>query len=58
MVEITLERYDELIRAEQVANQLKLLIDTKYHKYGTIEREEIRILHQMCCEVEENEGIS
>ena len=49
MVEISMERLAQLIRAEQVANQLTELIDTTYHGYRNLDREDIAMLHQLYC---------
>lgn len=44
-VAIPLERYEQLIRAEHDANQLKSLIEKKSEVYGTIDRNEVTFLH-------------
>jgi hypothetical protein len=49
MIEITQERYEELILAEQVAKQLKELIAVKYDTYGHIDREDIALLCTLFC---------
>ena len=49
MVEISIERFEQLIRAEQVANQLTELIDTQYHGYRNLDRADIVMLHQLYC---------
>lgn len=43
-VAIPLERYEQLIRAEHDANQLKALIEKKNEDYGTIDRNELLCL--------------
>lgn len=44
-VAITVERYNQLIRAEQDANQLKKLIAEKHESYDTIDRADIELLY-------------
>ena len=53
MVEISIERYAQLVRAEQVAEQLVELIKEKHQHYSNIERAEINMLHQLFCAGEE-----
>ena len=43
-VAVPLERYEQLIRAEHDANQLKALIEKKNNDYGTIGRDELLCL--------------
>lgn len=44
-VAITVERYNQLIRAEQDANQLKSLIADCHENYHILSREEINLLY-------------
>jgi hypothetical protein len=44
-VTISIERFQQLIRAEQVANQLTAMIEDKEKHYGQIDHEDIRLLH-------------
>lgn len=46
-VTISQERFQQLIRAEQEANQLKAIIDDAFTKYHKIERSEIELLHML-----------
>ena len=43
-VMIPIERYEQLLRAEHDANQLKALIEKKNNDYGTIGRDELLCL--------------
>ena len=47
MDEITIERYNQLIRAEHDANQLKKLIADKYENYGRIDRDTLELLYNI-----------
>ena len=44
-VAIPLERYEQLIRAEHDANQLKSLLEDKHKDYGNIDYNEVCLLH-------------
>ena len=46
-VTITVERYNQLIRAEQDANQLKMLISEKHEKYDTLDWAEMQLLYKI-----------
>lgn len=43
-VTISLERYDQLIRAEQDANVLKGIIASKVERFGGLSLDELRVL--------------
>ena len=55
-VTISMERFQQLIRAEQDANQLKALITDKLEHYGTIDREVMKILSVLYCGYNRTEG--
>lgn len=46
-VAITVERYNQLIRAEQDANQLKALIADAYENYDVIDRVKLVLLNKI-----------
>ena len=46
-VAITFERYNQLIRAEQDANQLKALIADAYENYAVLDRAVLGLLHKL-----------
>ena len=46
-MEIGIERYTQLIRAEQDANCLKALIAEKFENYGMIDREDLKMLYHL-----------
>lgn len=46
-IEIGLERFQQLIRAEQDANQLKALIEDAYKNYETLDRAKLSLLHKL-----------
>ena len=46
-VTISMERYEQMIRAEHDANQLKALIEEKNENYGTLDHNEITCLHSI-----------
>ena len=46
-VTISVERYDQLIRAEEDANQLKALIADTYENYETIDRAKLALLNKL-----------
>lgn len=48
-ITISIARFQQLIRAEQDANQLKTLIATKLDNYANIERDELKMLHAIYC---------
>ena len=48
-MEISIERYTQLIRAEHDANQIKTLLKQKLDTYGVIDREDLRLLVQLYC---------
>lgn len=52
-VTIPIERYDQLIRAEQDANILKGLLSAKVADFSGMDLAEIRVLHKAYCEVAE-----
>lgn len=46
-VAITVERYNQLIRAEQDAHQLKTLIADAYENYEVIDRAKLALLNKL-----------
>ena len=52
---ISLERLQQLIRAEHDANHLKALISEKFENYGTFDRDDIKFLYTMYCDKKEEE---
>ena len=46
-VAITVERYNQLIRAEQDANQLKALISDAFENYEVIDRVKLALLNKL-----------
>ena len=44
-ITISIERFQQLIRAEEEANQLKAIIDDAFAHYHPIERSDIELLH-------------
>lgn len=52
---ISLDRLQQLIRAEHDANHLKALIGEKHDSYGTFSREEIKMLYTLYCDVKEED---
>ena len=46
-VAITVERYNQLIRAEQDANQLKNLIADAYENYAVLDRTTLGLLYKL-----------
>ena len=53
-VAITVERYNQLIRAEQDANQLKALIADAFENYEVIDRVKLALLNKIyICSKEE-----
>ena len=46
-VAITVERYNQLIRAEQDANQLKALIADAFDNYEVIDRAKLALLNKL-----------
>lgn len=46
-VAIPIERYDQLIRAEQDANQLKTLIADTFENYEVIDRTKLGLLNKI-----------
>lgn len=46
-VAITVERYNQLIRAEQDANQLKALIADSFENYEVIDRTKFALLNKI-----------
>lgn len=46
-VEISIERFQQLIRAEQDANQLKTLIADAYNSYATLDRVSLALLNKL-----------
>lgn len=55
MVEISIERFTELCHAEQEAKQFKMLIQKKMDDYGTIDRDDIKLLYLLYCDKEGEE---
>lgn len=55
-VTISMERFQQLIRAEQDANHLKALITDKFENYGTIDREDMKMLCILYCGYNRTEG--
>lgn len=53
-VSITMERYEQLIRAEQDANCLKTLIADKYANYQPLSREEMKLIVTMFIGIKED----
>lgn len=47
IVAISVERYDQLIRAEQDANQLKALIADAYENYAILDRTTLALLNKL-----------
>lgn len=47
IVAISVERYDQLIRAEQDANQLKALISDSFENYEVIDRAKLALLNKL-----------
>ena len=54
-VGISMERFQQLIRAEQDANHLKTLIADKVENYGSFSRDEMKLLYTMYCDKKEEE---
>ena len=46
-VAITVERYNQLIRAEQDANQLKALIADAFENYEVLDRTKLALLNKI-----------
>lgn len=46
-ISVGLERYEQLIRAEQDANQLKVLIADAYENFETIDRAKLALLNKI-----------
>lgn len=46
-VTITIERYDQLLRAEHDANQLKNLISEAYDSYAGVDRAALLLLYKL-----------
>lgn len=46
-ITVGLDRYEQLIRAEQDANQLKSLIADSFANYETIDRAKLVLLHKI-----------
>lgn len=46
-ITVGLERYEQLIRAEQDANQLKALIADAYENFETLDRAKLALLHKI-----------
>lgn len=46
-VTISVERYEQLIRAEEDANQLKALIADAYENYATLDRVSLALLNKL-----------
>ena len=51
---ISMERLQQLIRAEHDANHIKALISDKYEKYENFDREDLKFLHTMYCAKKED----
>lgn len=43
-ITISLERFQQLVRAEQDANFLKNLLAVKYNNFGIVDRDEVKLL--------------
>lgn len=54
VITIPLERYNQLLRAEQDANHLKKLLADKYESYGSFDRFTMELLYTMYCEKKED----
>lgn len=54
-VSVSLERLQQLIRAEQDANHLKALLADKFENYGDFSRDEMKLLYIMYCDKKEEE---
>lgn len=48
-VTISLDRFQQLLRAEQDANHLKALIADKFESYGSLDREDLKLLCILYC---------
>ena len=46
-VTISIQRYKQLVKAEAAANMFVELIDDRYKHYGTINNQEVKMLHIM-----------
>lgn len=46
-VAITIERYNQLIRAEQDANRLKALISDTFENYEVLDRAKLALLNKL-----------
>lgn len=55
LVTVSRSRFEELIRAEQTAQQLTSIIANKHEHYGTIDRDDIRMLYDLFCPKKEEE---
>lgn len=53
-VSITVERYNQLIRSEQDANQLKALIADAFENYEVIDRTKLGLLNKIYIGNKEN----
>lgn len=49
-ITIPIERYDQLIKAEQDANVLKALLSAKVDDFSGLDLADIRVLHKAYCE--------
>ena len=52
-ITISVERFQQLIRAEQDANQMKTLLADKVENYGNFSRDEMKLLYTMYCNKKE-----
>lgn len=55
VITIPLDRYNQLLRAEQDANHLKAFLAKKYEAYGTVCRAELELLYTMIIGKKEEE---
>lgn len=53
-VSVPQERYDQLIRSEQDANQLKALIADAFENYEVLDRAKLALLNKIYIESKEN----
>ena len=54
-VTISIERFQQLIRAEHDANQLKTLITDTYKSFDTLDRTKLTLLNKIYCGDKEDE---
>lgn len=55
-MEITAERFAELIVAEHCYNKLRRIIQEKVDRFEKLDYAELRILRDLCCHREEADG--